>query len=179
MDEYLESSFDFTAINANTKRLLAPDDLTVKLERQVFAHEQWPNYKYWLMPDDEFVFRFLPDKNPENPFFWLWKGRSSVLQAFVLKGPSSDVQPGENPIRRLVFTRRVIDIIQQALLDPDLLAMPTNYERGADFRLVKNFYGPGHHDLYRGAFIPHPRPLTFAEREAIAQYGLVDLRDWC
>ena len=43
----------------------------------------------------------------------------------------------ENPIRRLIIGPQIFQIIKQALMDPDMEELPTDYTGGVDFRLNK------------------------------------------
>jgi hypothetical protein len=70
-----------------------------------------------------------------------WKKRSYVFQGFVTDNPIADDQSPENPIRRFIIGPQIFQIIKQALMDPDMEELPTDYTAGVDFRLNKTSKG--------------------------------------
>ena len=70
-----------------------------------------------------------------------WKKRSYVFQGFVTENPLSEDRTPENPIRRFIIGPQIFQIIKQALMDPDMEELPTDYTAGVDFRLAKTTKG--------------------------------------
>jgi hypothetical protein len=70
-----------------------------------------------------------------------WKKRSYIFQGFVTDNPLSDDTTPENPIRRFIIGPQIFQIIKQALMDPDMEELPTDYTAGVDFRLNKTSKG--------------------------------------
>lgn len=193
-------------------------------------------YPFWNIPDDQMeTYRFLPDNDESNPFFWrerlmirlpfsgikgqhqdnvvvqvpcvemygktcpiltevrtwykagdpdlekkagqYWKKRSYLFQGFVVNGVLNEDNPPENPIRRFVINQSIFKIIENGLMDPDMDALPTDYENGYDFRLKKTKNGQ-YADYGTSKWAAKPRALTAEELEAIETYGLYDLKEF-
>lgn len=103
-----------------------------------------------------------------------WKKRQYHFQGFVRENPLADDQPPENPIRRFAMTPQLFNVIKAALMDPELDELPTDYERGLDFRVTKTSKG-GFANYDTSSWARRESALTDFERNAIAQYGLFDL----
>jgi hypothetical protein len=69
-----------------------------------------------------------------------WKKRSYIFQGFVNENPLQEDTP-ENPIRRFVISPSIFNLIKDALMDPDIQEMPTDYTAGLDFRITKTTKG--------------------------------------
>ena len=106
-----------------------------------------------------------------------WKKRSYVFQGFVTDNPLSDDEAPENPIRRFIIGPQIFQIIKQALMDPDMEELPTDYTAGVDFRLNKSSKG-GYADYSTSNWARRDRPLGDAEMNAINTHGLFDLSDF-
>ena len=65
-----------------------------------------------------------------------WKKRSYLFQGFVVDNPLQEDTEPENPIRRFIIGPQIFQIIKQALMDPDMEELPTDYTNGIDFRPV-------------------------------------------
>jgi hypothetical protein len=106
-----------------------------------------------------------------------WKKRSYVFQGFVTDNPLADDEAPENPIRRFIIGPQIFQIIKQALMDPDMEELPTDYTAGVDFRLNKTSKG-GYADYGTSNWARRERPLGDAEMAAINTHGLFNLSDF-
>ena len=106
-----------------------------------------------------------------------WKKRSYVFQGFVTENPLADDQAPENPIRRFIIGPQIFQIIKQALMDPDMEELPTDYTAGVDFRLNKTSKG-GYADYSTSNWARRERPLSDAEMKAIETNGLFNMSDF-
>ena len=106
-----------------------------------------------------------------------WKKRSYIFQGFVTENALSDDTTPENPIRRFIIGPQIFQIIKQALMDPDMEELPTDYTAGCDFRLNKTTKG-GYADYSTSSWARRERPLSDAEMKAIESNGLFNLPDF-
>ena len=106
-----------------------------------------------------------------------WKKRSYVFQGFVTDNPIADDEAPENPIRRFIIGPQIFQIIKQALMDPDMEELPTDYTAGVDFRLNKTSKG-GYADYSTSTWARRERPLGDAEMNAVNTHGLFNLSDF-
>ena len=106
-----------------------------------------------------------------------WKKRSYVFQGFVVNSPMEEQSTPENPIRRFIISPQIFTLIKQALMDPDMEELPTDYLRGTDFRLNKTQKG-GYADYSTSGWARKERGLNETELQAIAQHGLFNLNDF-
>jgi len=194
-----------------------------------------PIYPFWNIKEGESAtFRFLPDGDADNTFFWkerlmiklpfagvkgdtnsrpvqvqvpcmemygetcnilnevrgwfkdpsledmgrkYWKKRSYIFQGFVTDNPLADDEAPENPIRRFIIGPQIFQIIKQALMDPDMEELPTDYTAGVDFRLNKTSKG-GYADYGTSNWARRERPLGDAEMAAVNTHGLFNLSDF-
>lgn len=118
------------------------------------------------------------DKSLEEMGRRYWKKRSYLFQGFVVdnKLEPREEQP-ENPIRRFVISSQIINIIKNALMDPEIDELPTDYLRGLDFKIVKTSKG-GYADYSTSTWARRERALTDVELAAIEKYGLYDLKEF-
>jgi hypothetical protein len=86
-------------------------------------------------------------------------------------------QVPDNPIRRFVISPQIYKIISSALMDPDFPELPTDYEMGTDFKIVKGSKGQ-YADYGTSNWARRERSLNQEERDAIAQHGLFNLNDF-
>ena len=91
-----------------------------------------------------------------------WKKRSYIFQGFVTDNPLNEDTTPENPIRRFIIGPQIFNIIKQALMDPDMEELPTDYTAGVDFRLNKTSKG-GYADYSTSNWARRERPLGDAE----------------
>jgi len=106
-----------------------------------------------------------------------WKKRSYIFQGFVVDNPLSEDTTPENPIRRFIIGPQIFNIIKQALMDPDMEELPTDYTAGVDFRLNKTSKG-GYADYSTSNWARRDRPLGDAEMGAVNTHGLFNLNDF-
>jgi len=106
-----------------------------------------------------------------------WKKRSYIFQGFVTDNPLADDEAPENPIRRFIIGPQIFQIIKQALMDPDMEELPTDYTAGVDFRLNKSSKG-GYADYSTSNWARRERPLSDAEMQAVNTHGLFNLNDF-
>jgi hypothetical protein len=106
-----------------------------------------------------------------------WKKRSYIFQGFVVDNPLADDQTPENPIRRFIIGPQIFQIIKQALMDPDMEELPTDYTAGVDFRLNKTSKG-GYADYSTSNWARRERPLNDAEMQAVNTHGLFNMSDF-
>ena len=103
-----------------------------------------------------------------------WKKRSYVFQGLVVSSPMDEENPPENPVRRMIISPQIFTIIKSALMDVEMEEIPTDYERGTDFRINKTQKG-GYADYSTSSWARKERSLNEEELEAIQKYGLFNL----
>jgi hypothetical protein len=106
-----------------------------------------------------------------------WKKKSYLFQGFVRDNPVGDDKTPENPIRRFVISPQIYNLVVNALKDPDMESMPTDYQGGSDFNIKKTSKG-GYADYSTSGFARKESALTAAEAEAIEKHGLHNLSDF-
>lgn len=106
-----------------------------------------------------------------------WPKRSYLMQGFVREGAFEEENSPENPIRRFTINKMLFKNIQSSLLDPEMESMPTDYDNGTDFRIIKTQQGE-YANYSTSTFARRESALTDAERQAIETHGLYDLKDF-
>ena len=106
-----------------------------------------------------------------------WKKRSYIFQGFVVENPMEEDSVPENPIRRFMMTPQIFNIIKEALMDPDLEDMPTDFDNGLDFRISKTSKGQ-FADYTTSKWRTKATALTQDQRAAITEHGLFDLKSF-
>jgi len=106
-----------------------------------------------------------------------WKKRSYLFQGFVRESSLADDSTPENPIRRFIISPQIFNIVKAALMDPEMEELPTDYERGLDFSVIKTSKG-GYADYSTSKYARKETALTEVERAAVDQYGLHNLADF-
>lgn len=106
-----------------------------------------------------------------------WKKRSYLFQGFVRDNPLSDDKTPENPIRRFIISPQIFNLIKNALMDPELENLPTDYEGGLDFSVKKTSKG-GYADYSTSTWARKESALTSDEAAAIEAHGLYNLKDF-
>jgi len=106
-----------------------------------------------------------------------WKKRSYLFQGFVRESSLADDNQPENPIRRFIISPQIFNIVKAALMDPEMEELPTDFERGLDFNVVKTSKG-GYADYSTSKYSRKESALAATERAAIEQYGLFNLSDF-
>jgi hypothetical protein len=117
---------------------------------------------------------WFKDKSLEEMGRRYWKKRSYLFQGFVRENPLADDKTPENPIRRFIIGPQIFTIIKSALMDPELEELPTDYQRGLDFRITKTAKG-GFADYNSSKWSRKESALTDVEQAAVAAHGLFDL----
>jgi hypothetical protein len=117
---------------------------------------------------------WFKDKALEDMGRKYWKKRSYIFQGFVRENPLGDDKAPENPIRRFIIGPQIFSIIKSALMDPELEELPTDLQRGLDFRITKTSKG-GYADYNTSKWARKESSLTEAEQAAVDAHGLFDL----
>lgn len=120
---------------------------------------------------------WFKDKSLEEMGRKYWKKRSYIMQGFVHENPLSDDKPTDNPIRRFIISPQIFNLIKNALMDPELENLPTDYEAGIDFNIKKTSKG-GYADYNTSTWARKETALTSSELEAIEKFGLYNLSDF-
>ncbi len=120
---------------------------------------------------------WFKDKSLEEMGRKYWKKKSYLFQGFVRDNPLSDDKTPENPIRRFIISPQIFNLIKDALMDPELENMPTDYEGGLDFNIKKTSKG-GYADYSTSSWARKESALTADEAEAIEKHGLYNLNDF-
>lgn len=120
---------------------------------------------------------WFKDKNMEDLGRRYWKKRSYIMQGFVVNSPLAEDTVPENPIRRFVINPSIFNIIKSALMDPEMEELPTDFQRGTDFRLTKTTKGQ-YADYATSSWARKERSLSQEELEAIQKHGLFNLNDF-
>ena len=120
---------------------------------------------------------WFKDKSLEDMGRKYWKKRSYLFQGFVVDSPLKEDKTPENPIRRFIIGSQIFNIVKAALMDPDMEDLPTDYLRGVDFKIVKTSKG-GYADYSTSKYARRERTLDDAEKAAIEQHGLFNLKDF-
>jgi hypothetical protein len=106
-----------------------------------------------------------------------WKKKSYLFQGFVRDNPLSDDKTPENPIRRFIISPQIFNLIKNALMDPDMENLPTDYTGGLDFTIKKTSKG-GYADYSTSTWARKESALTSQEQGAVDQFGLYNLSDF-
>ena len=95
-----------------------------------------------------------------------WKKKSYIFQGFVSSNPLKEETTPENPIRRFIINPSIFNIIKTALMDPEMVELPTDYIQGTDFRLTKTSKGQ-YADYSTSSWARKERSLNETELGAI------------
>lgn len=106
-----------------------------------------------------------------------WPKRSYLMQGFVRDKAFEEESEPENPIRRFTINKMLFKNIESSLLDPEMETMPTDFEQGSDFRIIKTQQGE-YANYSTSTFARRESSLTDVEREAVEKYGLYDLKEF-
>jgi len=120
---------------------------------------------------------WFKDKSLEEMGRKYWKKKSYLFQGFVHDNPISDDKTPENPIRRFIISPQIFNLIKNALMDPEMENLPTDYTGGLDFTIKKTSKG-GYADYSTSSWARKESALTSAELEAIDTHGLFNLADF-
>ena len=106
-----------------------------------------------------------------------WKKRSYIFQGFVNENSLQEDNTPENPIRRFVISPSIFTMIKDALMDPDIQELPTDYDAGLDFRITKTTKGQ-YADYSTSKWARKESALSEVQRAAIETHGLHTLSDY-
>lgn len=106
-----------------------------------------------------------------------WKKKSYIFQGFVRDNPLSDDKTPDNPIRRFIISPQIFNLIKNALMDPDMENIPTDFVSGLDFSIKKTSKG-GYADYSTSTWARKETALTSEEQAAIDAHGLFNLADF-
>ncbi len=120
---------------------------------------------------------WFKDPNLEEMGRKYWKKRSYLFQGFVRDNPLSDDKTPENPIRRFIISPQIFNLIKNALMDPEMENLPTDYQAGLDFSIKKTSKG-GYADYNTSTWARKESALTADEAAAVEQFGLYNLSDF-
>jgi hypothetical protein len=105
-----------------------------------------------------------------------WKKRTYIFQGFVRENPMKEENAPESPIRRFLMSNQIFSLVKSALMDPELENLPTDYQNGIDFNVIKTTKGK-YADYSTSKWARKETALTEDEVAAIDQYGLGNLAD--
>ena len=120
---------------------------------------------------------WFKDPNLEEMGRKYWKKRSYLFQGFVRENPMGDDKTPANPIRRFVISPQIFNLIKNALMDPEMENLPTDYTGGLDFNIKKTSKG-GYADYNTSTWARKETALNADEAAAIEQFGLYNLNDF-
>ena len=106
-----------------------------------------------------------------------YKKRSFITQGFVVDSPFEETSVPENPIRRFLLGPSLLEKLKAGLADPDMEFHPTDYQNGCDFRIRKT-KKQDYNNYDTSEWARRSRALTEAERIALEQYKLSNLKDF-
>lgn len=143
---------------------------------QVPCIEMFPGYEN-KCPILAEVRTWFKDKDLEEMGRKYWKKKSYLFQGFVRENPLKEDKVPENPIRRFIISPQIYNLVKAALMDPELENLPTDYQNGLDFSVLKTSKG-GYADYSTSKWSRKESSLTADEAEAIEKYGLFNLSDF-
>lgn len=120
---------------------------------------------------------WFKDKSLEEMGRKYWKKKSYLFQGFVVDSKLQEDKQPENPIRRFIIGSQIFNIVKNALMDSEIEELPTDYVRGLDFKITKTSKG-GYADYSTSNWARRERALSDAEKAAIDQHGLFNLKDF-
>ena len=120
---------------------------------------------------------WFKDKSLEDMGRKYWKKRSYIFQGFVTENPMVDDTSPENPIRRFVISPSIFNLVKDALMDPDIQEMPTDYTAGLDFRVTKTTKGQ-YADYSTSKWSRKETALDATQMAAVDSFGLHNLADY-
>ncbi len=121
---------------------------------------------------------WFKDKSLEDMGRKYWKKKSYLFQGFVVDTVyKEEGKTPDNPIRRFIMGSQIFNIVKNALMDPEIEELPTDYLRGLDFKVTKTKKGD-YADYSTSTWARRERALNEKELAAIDQYGLFDLKSF-
>lgn len=142
---------------------------------QVPCIEMWPDMG--MCPILTEVRTWFKDKDLEEMGRKYWKKKSYLFQGVVRENPMKEDKVPENPIRRFIISPQIFNIVKSALMDSELENLPTDYQNGIDFAVVKTAKG-GYADYSTSKWSRKESALNADEASAIEKFGLFNLSDF-
>lgn len=156
---------------------------TDKVRLQVPCNEMWVPNSCPILTEIRQWYKVAKETNNEDlskQASKYWKKKSYLFQCLI--APNSvevkDDNAPENPVRRVLVNKDLFEKIKSILMNPDVEEMPTDYEHGRDFRVIKAKNAGGFNNYDASQFKFTERPLNDEERAAIEQYGLFTLSEF-
>jgi hypothetical protein len=118
------------------------------------------------------------DKSMEDLARSYWKKRTYIFQGIVREDALDEGEEApENIVRKFVIGPQLFNGIKQALMDPDMENIPTDYLNGTDYRIVKGSKG-GYANYDSSNWARKESSLSEDELSAVDENGLVDLSSY-
>lgn len=168
-------------INLEFKGVKGVHGDTVKL--QVPCNEMWVPNSCPILTEIRQWYKVAKETNDDDltkQASKYWKKKSYLFQCMIAPGSVEvkDDNAPENPIRRVLVNKDLFEKIKSILMNPDVADLPTDFEHGRDFRVIKAKNAGGYNNYDASQFKFSERPLNQDERAAIEQYGLFDLSEF-
>lgn len=104
-----------------------------------------------------------------------WRKPTYIVGGFVQSSPFAEANVPENPIRLLPMNKQVFTGYKQGLMNGDYDELP--WEPGPGGRALRIIKGrQGNYASYTAVWSGKSQDLTQAEKDAIAKFGLPDLK---
>jgi hypothetical protein len=120
--------------------------------------------------------QWFKDPSLEDVARKYWKKKSYLFQGYVIDSELVEEAP-ENPIRRFMISPQIFKVISAALMDVDFTSLPTDYDQGTDFKVVKGQNGKWA-DYSTSNWARRERSLNQEELDAVEANGLFNLSDF-
>ena len=117
---------------------------------------------------------YKADKENIQHYNAAWTKTVYHMNALIIDTQLEDEDLAETPVRSLIFTNSLFNVVKTFLMDEDVEDVPTDYDKGYDFKIKKTQKG-NYADYTSSSFSMKPRKLTQNERSAIDKCGLKDL----
>lgn len=137
--------------------------------------EMWEGQK---CPIHQEIRPWFKDPSMEDMARKYWKKKSYLYQGLVVDSAFKEEEVPANPVRRMVISTQIHNIIVAALMDPEFGDhLPTDFDMGVDFRVSKTKKGQ-YADYTTSNWARKERSLDQAERDGIAEHGLYTLNEF-
>jgi hypothetical protein len=120
--------------------------------------------------------QWFKDPSLEDVARKYWKKKSYLFQGYVIDSELVEEAP-ENPIRRFMISPQIFKVISAALMDVEFTSLPTDYDQGTDFKVVKGKNGQWA-DYSTSNWARRERSLNQEELDAVETNGLFNLSDF-
>ena len=121
--------------------------------------------------------QWFKDPSLEDMARKYWKKKSYIFQGYVVDSELNEETVPENPIRRFAISPQIFKVVSAALMDTDFQSLPTDYNEGTDFKIVKGQNGKWA-DYSMSNWARRERSLDQTELDAIETNGLFNLGDF-